>query len=434
MHQLLMGVLNEATFRSHGLIEPFPGRSNEGCVISARGEISSLFPAHWNEMKGTERMHTSIQPISIERANIDFALDVAQEQVRRLITSHPGKTPVYTEDGKWHFDEDAWAPGWTAGFLTGLIWIFAERTGDLWWREQAEKYSLIVEPRKHDDGTHDVGFLITPSWGRWHEIDPSEKTREVLIEAGRTLAKSFNPRGKYLKTWVDDGSSFVDIMMNVGIIFQAGSLIGDPDLTAVATEHSLTTRRFLVRGDASTIHEGRFDPLTGEFLRAATHQGHRADSCWVRGLTWAIYGFGTAYQWTGDDRFLDTARRCADYYLEHTGDRVVPPNDFDDPRPELPYEASAASIAAAGLLQLAGLLDQDGQKYEDFARRTIARLSTPEFLGRAEDGWEGIVKQATYHRGNNLGVNESNMWGDYYFVEALQRLSALDHTDSHNPG
>lgn len=364
--------------------------------------------------------------------DLEATLATAQEQVKNLITTHAGKVPVFTDNGKWHFDDDAWAPGWTSGFLTGLIWIFAERTGDPWWREQAEKYSLLVEPRKHDDGTHDVGFLITPSWGRWHALAPSEKTTEVLVTAGRTLAKSYNPAGKYLKTWVDDGSSFIDIMMNVGIIFQAGALSGDDSLTRIAAEHSLTSRRYLVRGDSSTIHEGWFDPATGEFLRAETHQGYRADSCWVRGLTWAIYGFGTAYEWTGDERFLDTARRCADYYIEHTGERIIPPNDFDDPHPELQYEASAASIASSGLLQLAELLRTrgratDAEPYEAYARRTLARLSTPDFLGRIDDGWEGIIKQATYHRGNNLGVNESVMWGDYYFVEALHKLSKLTH-------
>lgn len=365
-----------------------------------------------------------------ENVGIQDALDTAQEQVRRLITAHPERIPVYTENGKWHFDDDAWAPDWTGGFLTGLIWIFAERTGDPWWREQAEKYSLLIEPRKEDDGTHDVGFLFTPSWGRWHELAPSQRTENVLIQAGRTLAKSYNAAGGYLKTWVDDGSSFIDIMMNVGIIFQAGALSGDSALTAVATQHSLTSRRFLVRGDASTIHEGWFDPDTGEFLRAATHQGYRADSCWVRGLTWAIYGFGTAYQWTGDERFLDTARHCADFYIERTGDRLIPPNDFDDPSPELPYEASAASIAAAGLLQLDGLIGAAGTRYGHYARRIIARLSTSEFLGCAQDGWEGIIKQATYHRGNNLGVNQSVMWGDYYYVETLHKLSILDNEGS----
>lgn len=357
---------------------------------------------------------------------VEDALDVAQERVWRLITEHPGEIPIYTETGRWHFDHDAWAPIWTGGFLTGLIWIFAERTGDPLWREQAEKYSRLIEPRKLDGGTHDIGFLFSPSWARWHELDPSTEISDVLVQAGRTMANRFNSAGKYLSTWVDEGSTFIDVMMNVGIIYQAAKLSGDRELAAVATAHSLTSRRFLVRGDGSTVHEGWFDPESGAFLRAATHQGYRADSCWVRGLAWAIYGFGTAYQWSGDERFLDTARCSADLYITRVGKDFVGPNDLEDPAPEFAYEASAASVTAAGLLQLADLLGDAGEPYREYARGIVNRLSEPYFLGSAEDSWDGIIKHCTYHRRNGLGVDESVMWGDYYFVEALHKLSRLD--------
>ena len=47
-------------------------------------------------------------------------LAVAQQQVWNLITRHPAQIPTYTEDGRWHFDDDSWAPTWTAGFLAGM--------------------------------------------------------------------------------------------------------------------------------------------------------------------------------------------------------------------------------------------------------------------------------------------------------------------------
>ena len=90
-------------------------------------------------------------------------------------------------------------------------------------------------------------------------------------------------------------SLFIDIMMNVGIVFYAARETGDAALLDIAMRHCLTTRRVLVRGDGSTAHEGLFDPETGEFLKQTTHQGYRGDSCWSRGLAWALYGFGTAY-------------------------------------------------------------------------------------------------------------------------------------------
>jgi unsaturated chondroitin disaccharide hydrolase len=53
--------------------------------------------------------------------------------------------------------------------------------------------------------------------------------------------------------------------------------------------HCLTTQKDS-RGDGSTAHEGIFDLESGEFWRS-TQQGYRGDSCWSRGLAWAIYGF-----------------------------------------------------------------------------------------------------------------------------------------------
>ena len=135
------------------------------------------------------------------------------------------------------------------------------------------------------------------------------------------MALRFNEKGRYLRSFVCADSCFIDIMMNVGIIFEAARATGDEDLLRIATEHCLTTRRHLVRGDGSTAHEAIFDLDTGEFLRNGTHQGWRADSSWARGQAWALYGFGTAYALSGDERFLDTAERCADFFLDRTGDR-----------------------------------------------------------------------------------------------------------------
>jgi unsaturated chondroitin disaccharide hydrolase len=180
----------------------------------------------------------------------------------------------------------------------------------------------------------------------------------------------------------------------------------------------------LVRGDGSTAHEGIFDLETGMFLRQSTHQGWRHDSSWARGQAWALYGFGTAYRFTGDQRFLDTAQRCADFYLQRTPSHGVAPNDWEEPNPILEYESSAAAITASGLLQLAELTqeqDRAGQ-YKDYARRIVVTLCTPEFLADQTPGWEGILKHGIYHERNGLGVDESVMWGEYFFVEALDAL------------
>lgn len=364
---------------------------------------------------------TELQPKLVQ------ALELGQKQVRRLIDAYPDFFPIYTEKGRWKHEGESWT-NWCEGFLGGLMWIFYEQTGDDFWRKQAEHYSRLIEHRTHDRSVHDLGFLFLSTYGRWHRLDGDPSLNAVLIEAGRTLAKRFQPKGRYLCSFVAPESLFIDIMMNVGIIFYAARESRDDGLRDVATAHSLTTRRFLVRGDGSTAHEGIFDLDTGEFVRQSTHQGYRGDSCWSRGLAWALYGFGTVYSYTQNDKFLKTAEACADFFIENTPEDGVPPWDYDAPEPQRrQVDSSAAAIAASGLLQLYGLTTDSGrgQIYRNSALRILDTLTSPEYLAMDDPEWEGILKHGVYHIHKGLGVDESVMWGEYFFMEAVQKALRL---------
>jgi unsaturated chondroitin disaccharide hydrolase len=356
--------------------------------------------------------------------NAERAWRSAASKVRALVGHHPDRFPVYTEAGRWAVDGEAWT-NWCEGFLAGQLWLLAERTGDSWFRQRAEHYSLLIEPRKDDRGVHDLGFLFWSSWRRWCELTGDSSRDAVVIHAGRTLALRFNERGRYLRSFLAADSLFIDIMMNVGVIFHAAARTGDPGLARVAYEHCLTTRRFLVRGDGSASHEGIFDLDTGQFLRQTTQQGWRDDGSWARGQAWALYGFGTAYRFTGERHFLATAARCADFYIERTGERLVPPNDWDEPAPRHPWESSAAAIAAGGLWQLAGLVSDSAlaRSYAEYAIRVLIRLCQDDFLAADDPAWEGVLKHGTYHQSKGLGVDESVMWGDYFFLDALDLVT-----------
>jgi unsaturated chondroitin disaccharide hydrolase len=182
----------------------------------------------------------------------------------------------------------------------------------------------------------------------------------------------------------------------------------------------------LVRGDGSTAHEGIFDLDTGEFLRQSTHQGWRNDSSWARGQAWALSGFTTAHEFTRDDRFLKTAQLCANFFIERTPHHGVPPNDWEQPGPQQPYESSAAAIAARGLFALSEAVKDAGtaRAYRARAHRILDKLFGPEFLAVQTPGWEGILKHGTYHERRQLGVDESVMWGEYFFLSAIDSLLA----------
>jgi unsaturated chondroitin disaccharide hydrolase len=359
------------------------------------------------------------------RQKFDRTFTFAEQQLRHLITAHPDDFPMYTMNGKWKHEGEAWT-NWCEGFLGGQLWLLYAHNRDSWWRERAEHYSRLIEHRKTDRDVHDLGFLFWSTWKRWYDLTSDERVHQTVIEAGQTLALRFKEKGQYLRSFVADESLFIDIMMNVGIIFYAAQQTGDTKLYDVALQHSLTTRRYLVRGDGSTSHEGIFDLDTGEFLRQTTHQGWRDDSSWARGLAWALYGFGTVYKFTADARFLQTAELCAQYYIENTPAHGVPPNDWSEATPTRPYESSAAAISASGLLNLA-LLTGDPirqQIYRNYALRILDTLTEPEFLAVETPGWEGILKHGSYHERKGLGVDESVMWGEYFFLEAVSKAMA----------
>jgi unsaturated chondroitin disaccharide hydrolase len=242
----------------------------------------------------------------------------------------------------------------------------------------------------------------------------------------------FKEKGQYLRSFVSDDSLFIDIMMNIGIVYYAALQSSNSELLRRANQHCLTTRRYLVRGDGSTAHEGIFDRESGEFLRQSTHQGWRGDSSWARGQAWALYGFTTAYNFSGDLRLLETARACADYFLEQTSFEAdapfgagIPPNDWFAPASQA--ETSAAAIAASGLLDLSRTVQDRhaSEKYRQAALIILNTLTGPTYLADHTPGWEGILKSGIYHLNKGLGVNESVMWGEYFFVEALDKALSL---------
>ena len=369
------------------------------------------------------------------RDHVEHAFGFAQKQVRLLVERDPDFYPLYTEGGRWRHSKPAWTR-WCDGFLPGMMWIFHQETEDNDWRDLAERYSRPLEPRKDDRDVHDLGFIFYHgTYKRWYDAvardaDPHPSLKDVVIHAGRTLALRYNNKARCLRSFHGPDSNFIDIMMNVGIIFYAANETADPMLLELAHRHCMTSRRTLVRGDGSTAHEGIFDPETGEFLRQTTQQGYRGDSCWSRGLAWSLYGFGTCYELTKEPAYLEVARANADYWLAHVPGDGVAPWDFDAPEngdlARDQVDTSATAIAIVGLLNLAQRLthEESAKAYAECALRGLETLTT-KYLGEDVEGWEGILRGGVYHIHKGLGVNESVMWGEYFFVEALQKVIRL---------
>ena len=351
------------------------------------------------------------------------AWQVAQVQGERLISDTEPGFPHVTEGGRWrrlkvetsgHWSEQGWSHGnWTAGFSTGFLWRLYEHTGDARWADAAASRLPDLEPRADDPNTHDIGFLFWPSFALGAELTGDAHLRAVGLRAARTLASRLQPGG-YLAAWgpLHDRrsreSSTIDTMMNLPLLWWSQ----DEASREAARAHALTASQTYFRPDGSTYHRIRFDPDTSNVIEWGTFQGMGAGSCWSRGQAWAIAGFGRAWRETSDSTLWIAANRAADYFLEHLGERPVPPWDFADADPQAPLDSSAAVIAACGLMDL----DRDAEAHRLLSSVLTACLNT-------EDD-DGLLLHACYSKPHNEGVDSAVIWGDYFTLACLGRVSS----------
>ncbi len=373
----------------------------------------------------------------------DAAFEFAGQQVRRLVERHPDQFVAHTVEGRWATDPLAWSGAYN-GLLPGMMWIIHEETGEAWWAETAERYSRAVEPLKE---VAQAGLGLTFYYGshrRWHEATvranaPQAGAAEVLQQAAQTLAHRFSETARCLL--VDPAAPMLAIedLVSVPLILHAANLSGDDTLLSVGSQHVATSRRHLVRGDGSTAAFAFMDDRSGLCWLQRSEAGCREDSCWARGQAWAVYGFATCGRLLGFGPWLETARQCAYYLIERLSGDPIPPWDLDAPAdtPQ-PRDSSAAAIAAAGLLELAQAEQTVGaeqarqrQYLQDAALRILAGLCDPEYLAIDDPNWEGVLKHGVGDLVKGLAVDESLIWGDFFFTEALQRARGLLRAKRH---
>ncbi len=356
------------------------------------------------------------------RLRLGRAFDFAASQVKATIERTPDYIPSYTREGRWKHGGDVWTD-WTSGFFPGMIWRIAEHTKSPDWRASAEHYSRLLQRKQHDRSAHDLGFIFLSAYLPWYRLTQDPAILDVVANAGRSLAAQYNAKGKFLRSHVGADSLLIDVMMNVPLVFHAAIASGDQVLYDQAIAHCETTAKILVRPGGDTPQEAIIDPNTGAFLRHSTQQGYAQTSVWARGLTWAISGFASVYTLTSDPQFLEVAERCANFYLSQTAPGEVPPWDFNVPQgPERFVDSSAGAIAASALLNLAELTDDpQSSRYRTAAIALLDTLCTDQYMAWSTPDWEGVLLHGVYHVHKKLGVDESTIWGDYYFLEAVTK-------------
>jgi uncharacterized protein YyaL (SSP411 family) len=271
------------------------------------------------------------------------------------------------------------------------------------------------------------------SFGNANRIQPKQEYPEILLTSARSLSSRFNPNVGCIKSWESKKEDFVviiDNMMNLELLFWATRVSGDSSFYRIAVTHANTTMKNHFRPDHSSYHVVNYDPQTGAVQQKRTAQGYANESAWARGQAWGFYGYIVTYRETKDKKYLDHANNIANFILNHPNlpAEKIPYWDFNAPGiPNALRDASAAAIMASAFLELSKYVDKSlSKKYFSAAEIILQTLSTDQY--KAAPGTNGgfILKHGVGHLPNKSEVDVPLTYGDYFFVEAMQRYKEYD--------
>jgi rhamnogalacturonyl hydrolase YesR len=347
------------------------------------------------------------------------------------LTDQPDRLPR-TIDGEGKLLTTS-SSGWVSGFVPGSLWYLYQYSQKPLLLDYAKDYTARLEKEKYNRNTHDLGFMLYCSYGNGYRLTGDTAYRNILLTGAESLISRFNPAIGCIQSWNTNAKwqfpVIIDNMMNLELLFWASKESKDPKYRDICISHADTTVKNHFRPDYSSFHVVSYDTVTGKVEKKNTHQGYSDDSAWGRGQAWGLYGFTMTYRETKDAKYLEQAKRIADFILHHPNLPAdgIPYWDFNAPDiPNAKRDASAGAIIASALIELSGYVDETLAKtYLETAETQIRTLSSPEYF--AEKGTNGnfILKHSVGFLPGNVEVDVPLTYADYYYIEALLRYQSL---------
>lgn len=404
--------------------------NNTGNTNDGDGGKVDYLPAPPNVLEMLDGKYSDFE---IPREKLEAALDEAVLKVDYAIAtlgidkypSHNSENNVYKP-----VENDN---GWNTGFWTGILWHTYELTGDGRYgaiaNNQIPSYYTRIKNKVGVDH-HDMGFVFTPSCVAAYKLKGNLEAKEAALMAANHLITRYHEKGEFIQAWGSVGADdnyrlIVDCLLNIPLLYWATEVTGDEKYRDIAYNHFITTISVCYREDGSTYHTYYFDKATGLPLKGVTAQGASDDSTWSRGQAWGMYGPLLTYIYEKDQRALDTFISAANYYLAYLPEDYVAYWDlsFTDGSYE-PRDSSSAAIAVCAMLEaIKHMEENDPQRrvYVNACNRIMNSL-IDNYTTKDVPEANGLLLHGTYSKPGNVGIDEMNIWGDYFYMEALHRM------------
>ncbi len=362
----------------------------------------------------------------IEEA-INIVLKQVDENIKYLNEKFPSPA---TKNNKYDVIENI---EWTDGFWTGILWLCYEYTKDEKYKSLAEKNVISFKNRVEKDielDHHDLGFLYSLSCVSSYKITGLKEGKIAAIKAANKLISRYQNVGEFIQAWgelskPDHYRFIIDCLLNIPLLYWASNETGDLKYREIADKHFKTSCNYVIRDDASAFHTFYMDNISGKPLKGVTRQGYNDDSSWARGQAWGIYGIPLNYMYTKNESCFNLYKGMTNYFLNRL------PNDnvcywdliFND-GDNHSKDSSATAIAICGIHEMNKYLpevDSEKEIYK-YAMHNMLRSLIGNYLNRDIEMGKPILLHGVYSWHSKKGVDEGNIWGDYFFLESLIRF------------
>ena len=322
---------------------------------------------------------------------------------------------------------------WTSGFFPGNLWQLYGLTGIETFKNKAKEWTVFIEKEKFNNKTHDMGFKVFNSFGQGLNYEKNLDYEKIIVKSAKTLITRFNNKVGSIRSWDHNKDKWqfpviIDNMMNLELLFEATKITGDSIYYKIAVAHADTTLKNHFRKNHSTWHVIDYDTISGKVRARNTHQGINDNSAWARGQGWAIYGYTIVYRYTRDVKYLNQAQATAGFFLNHKNLPYdgIPYWDFDNPDiPNIPRDVSAGVIVASALIELYQYTKN--KEYLSYSKKVVSNLKSKKYILSKDLDIPFILDHSFGDWSKKAEMDEPIVYGDYYFLETLVRLKALQN-------
>lgn len=377
--------------------------------------------------------------IKENKAWIDEVWSKLDNKVSKVAVKSREKIPYTTVNGVHDDKQGDKITWWTNGFWGGLMWVMYAGTeseaNKAEYKATADRAEILMD-KAFEDMTklhHDVGFMWHISSGASYKLTGNKASRNRDILAAMTLASRYNLRGDFIRSWNGQqqaGWTIIDCMMNIPQLYWASEQIGDDRFKQIAVHYADMAMEDHVRPDGSVNHIVSHDLETGDVIETFGGQGYGVGSTWSRGEAWALYGFILTYIHTKDEKYLDVAKKVANYTIANlAADDWLPLVDYRAPEAPVMHDSTAGAITACGLIEIAKHVPENEQKMYITAAIKLLKAMEKEWCNWSDDEDAVLMKGTERYiiaNDGEKGLHIPIIYGDFFFAEAILKLRGSD--------